>query len=368
MANHRVHGQHHRHHAHHKHHAHRHGQAHGNSHQKQKTHTEAQKPTQAPAQAQKPQAAQGGQGAQPAVAAPAIRDDFKTAVQAPVTLAPGASGERKAPGSVTAGASAGQDAGAVKSGGGMPVAQTGGATPAIPAIPAAKLGTAGPALPATPAAPAAQPGGPAPVETAKPAITEATNLKWISQLAPAGADSTYTNGEANCGPAVAASIARAVGYGEGKSDAALIQELAAVGGTTAEGTSGNGIIAMYDHMGLECAATGGADMTWINSQLTAGHYITALGDYYQVPGRTDPALSAGHYLNVSGYHEPTKGQEAWYKVTDPMDEALNKLTAVQLQAFINAAPVGGFAIATWDAAAKATATGTATAAATAVVG
>jgi len=346
MANHRVDG-HHRHHAHHKHHAHRHGHPQG-AHQKQKAHTESQKPTQAPAQAQKPQVAQGGPGAQPApVAAPAIRDDFKTAIPAPVTLAPGASGERKAPVGVTAGAPAGEQAGAVKSGGGTPVAQTGGATPAIPAIPAAQMGTATPALPATPAAP---------VDPAKPAISEATNLKWIGQLAPAGADSTYTNGEANCGPACAASIARAVGYGEGKTDAALVQELAAVGGTTAEGTSGNGLIAMYDQMGLETAAAAGADMTWINSQLTAGHYVTALGDYYQVPGRTDPAQSAGHYLNVSGYHEASKNQDAWYKVTDPMDEALNKLSAAQLQAFITAAPVGGFVIATWESTATAVAT------------
>jgi len=156
-----------------------------------------------------------------------------------------------------------------------------------------------------------------------------------------------------CGPAAGAMIARAVGYEPQPdcSDAGLVQDLAQFGQTDpATGTTGNGMIAMYQEMGLETAASKGADVTWINDQLTAGRYVTALGDYYQVPGRIDADKTAGHYLDVTGYHEATKHKEARYVVRDPAAENLNWMTASQLQSFISSAPQGGFAISAWSAA------------------
>jgi hypothetical protein len=150
-------------------------------------------------------------------------------------------------------------------------------------------------------------------------------------------------------------VARKIGYGEGMTDAQLVEDLAQVAGTTGEGTSGNGIIAMYEHMGLETEATPGADLAWINAQLDQGRYITALGDYYQVPGRVDAAQTAGHYIDVTDYREATKKREAAYVVRDPADRTVRRMSVAELQSYITSAPTGGFAIAAWQAEAAAAA-------------
>ncbi|HEY8206728.1 MAG TPA: hypothetical protein VIG99_04555 [Myxococcaceae bacterium] len=156
----------------------------------------------------------------------------------------------------------------------------------------------------------------------------------------------------NCGPAAGAMIGRACGYGEGLSDVQLVEKLADIGLTDESGTTGNGMIAIYEEMGLETAAIPGVDMSWINSQLAAGHYVTALGDYYAVPGRVDDSQSAGHYMDVTAYEAATQAQAARYSVADPANEALKYLSIMELKSFVNSAPNGGgFCISCWEAAA-----------------
>jgi hypothetical protein len=323
----KVHGHHHGHRAHHGHRTHRQHAHHG-----QKAHNGGAKTTKTDKPTAPPQAAQGTPPKAPtAPAAPqqaiAPKDKFTPPTAAPVNLAPGATGERKAPPSVVAGA---------------PMPATGAAAP-VP-----KAGA-----PTPPAGTAAMP---APTPDIKPAISEANHLQWIGQMAPTGAATDY-NGLMNCGPAAGAMIARDIGFEfEPKmTDAALVNRLAEIGQTSPTlGTTGNGMLAMYEEMGLETAATRGADMDWINSQLSAGRYVTALGDYYAVPERLDDSKTAGHYLALTGYHEATPNKDAWYAISDPAASSVDRMTAAQLQSFITSAPEGGFAISCWAAAAAAT--------------
>ncbi|HYV45919.1 MAG TPA: C39 family peptidase [Myxococcaceae bacterium] len=301
---------HHAHHAHHHHHA-------------QSAHKSAEKPTKAdkPTQPKPPgQAAQQPESAPPqaAAGAPVPKDKFTPPTTQPVNITPGATGEHKAPPQAAAGAPA-------------PAPKTGTGTGVVAApAPATGNGTGAVAAPKT-----------------QPPVANPAALSWIGQLAPTGASTGY-DGAMNCGPAAGAMIARATGYQPTMSDGALVEQLAGFGQTSPElGTTGNGMIAMYQEMGMETAAIPGADMTWINNQLTSGRYVTALGDYYQVPGRIDDSKTAGHYLDVTGYHKATKHQDARYVVRDPANEALKKMTAAELQSFITAAPQGGFAIACW---------------------
>jgi len=166
---------------------------------------------------------------------------------------------------------------------------------------------------------------------------------WISQFDPVGKDSTYSNGEQNCGPAVAAAVARNVGYGKELTDAQLIMHLGQAGGTSNQGTSGNGMIAMYNEMGMDTNATAGANLDWMKAELQAGHHVNVLGDYYEVPGRVDGAQTAGHYLGVTGMT-----LDGSFLVNDPADPSVTQLTAAQLQNFITSGPQGGFAISAWN--------------------
>ncbi|HZN94745.1 MAG TPA: C39 family peptidase [Myxococcales bacterium] len=166
---------------------------------------------------------------------------------------------------------------------------------------------------------------------------------WVSQLEPAGKDTSYLNGEQNCAPAVAAMVARNAGYGKDLTDSQLIMHLGEVGGTTNQGTSGNGLIAMYNQMGMDTNATAGANLDWMRAELQAGRHVNVLGDFYEVPGRIDGAQSAGHYLNVTGM---TLGGD--FLVQDPWDPNVTQLTAAQLQNFITSGPQGGFAVSAWN--------------------
>jgi peptidase C39-like protein len=165
---------------------------------------------------------------------------------------------------------------------------------------------------------------------------------WISQIAPDGADESYKNGDQNCAPAVAAMVARNIGFGKDMTDAKLITELGTVGGTTAQGTSGNGLIAMFEHMGMQTNATPGPDLGWMQQELQAGHHVAVLGDYYEVPNHQQDGATSGHYLDVTGM---TK--EGNFLVNDPADPSTSELTAAQMQKFIASAPNGGFAISAW---------------------
>jgi len=167
-------------------------------------------------------------------------------------------------------------------------------------------------------------------------------LPFVSQYDPLGKDANYKNGPENCGPAVLASIAKANGLQPaGMTDAALITKEMGVAGTTGQGTTGNGMIAALQDMGMKTAATPGADMNWINGQLAQGHEVVANGDFYSVPGRVDDKQVAGHYIAV------TNVANGLYSVTDPADSSVHTMTADQLAAFINNHPQGGFAISAW---------------------
>ncbi|HZN93886.1 MAG TPA: C39 family peptidase [Myxococcales bacterium] len=163
-------------------------------------------------------------------------------------------------------------------------------------------------------------------------------LPFIHQLDPAERPSQY-RGDANCGPAVMAMLGRARGYRNDISDAQLVQHLARVGGTTDQGTSGNGLIAMGQEMGLTGRAAAGADLRFINGELAQGKPVVALGDYYALPPHTDPAQDSGHYLLIHSQDELGN-----YRVSDPAEEKVLVLSPETLAGFIRANPAGGFAL------------------------
>jgi hypothetical protein len=104
-----------------------------------------------------------------------------------------------------------------------------------------------------------------------------------SQYRPAGAERGYYNGPSNCGPTSMAMIARAFGYGAGMTDAQLINHLGQQGGTSAAGTSVNGIVAMAQAMGKQGQIRGpGANADWIREQLQQGKKVVANGDRWMV--------------------------------------------------------------------------------------
>src|SRR5215470_14240362 len=99
---------------------------------------------------------------------------------------------------------------------------------------------------------------------------KAPDVPFVSQIQPAGASGSY-DGSMNCGPAVLAGIAKGHGLAGVLSDADLIEELVGVAGTTSMGTTGNGMIAALDWMGMETSASQGADLDWIDNELASGH-------------------------------------------------------------------------------------------------
>lgn len=162
-------------------------------------------------------------------------------------------------------------------------------------------------------------------------------IPYISQYNPGS-----PNAAANCGPASVAMIARGFGKGAGMDDAALMNHLADVGGTTKDGSSINGIVAMAQDMGLSAEAHGPhADLNWIDQQLGAGKKVCANGDYYAEPGHNGGGRQSGHYLDVVG-----KDANGNYQIQDPADGSLRTMTPEQLTRFINANPVnGGYCVA-----------------------
>ncbi|HYV47766.1 MAG TPA: C39 family peptidase [Myxococcaceae bacterium] len=192
-----------------------------------------------------------------------------------------------------------------------------------------------------PAPPAGQSGAPEVPGRKGPAGSDPK----ISQFAPNGAPAGYDGTEA-CGPTVGAMVARNMGFtpeGNKKpTDAELVADLAKAAGTTAQGTTGNGMIAMYEHMGLDTKATKGADLDWMTAELQAGHHVTALGNYYEVPGRIDDTKTSGHYLDITGVDKAGN-----FMVNDPANTDLNSMTRDEMQKFITTAPQGGFAISAW---------------------
>lgn len=167
-----------------------------------------------------------------------------------------------------------------------------------------------------------------------------SNVPYINQYRPDGAERGYGNGPANCGPASAAMIARSFGYGKGMTDAQLINHLGAVAGTNANGTGVNGIALMAQQMGKQGVVKGpGANTDWMVEQLKAGKMVVANGDLYAMPPHQNEARTSGHYVTVYGVDNNGN-----FLVHDPADQNVKTVTAEQMRHFINSNPNGGWQI------------------------
>jgi len=171
---------------------------------------------------------------------------------------------------------------------------------------------------------------------------KALEVPFVDQYDPAGKGPLY-DGSMNCGPALLAGIAKAQGMTTGYTDAEVVVELAEVAGTDEDGTTGHGMIAALEWMGMQTDASPGADLYWIDDELTAGHVVIANGDYYSLPGREDPVKVAGHYIAVTGVYDDW----STYEVVDPAERNCTALADWQLATFIENATEGGFTISAW---------------------
>ena len=188
---------------------------------------------------------------------------------------------------------------------------------------------------ANPNSPIAGAGGPGP----RPA-QGGDGVPYINQLNPAGKDAAYTNADQNCGPAVMAMIAKSRGLGGNLDDADLIMALGKTGQTDATGTSGNGLIAMADELGLKTEAAPGANSQWVMNQLAQGKDVIANGDFWALPQHADAGQTSPHYILLTGVD-----QNGNIMVKDPIDPNVKTITPGQLDAYTNANPEGGFNIA-----------------------
>ena len=172
---------------------------------------------------------------------------------------------------------------------------------------------------------------------------KAPDVPFIDQFNPAGKGAGY-DGSEYCGPAVLAGIAKSRGLSAGLSDADLISALAYISGTDlATGTTGHGMIAGLESMGMRTNANPGGELAVDPLEVASGHDVIANGDFYSVPGRDNPNLHAGHYIAI------TAARNGWssYKVTDPADPKVTSMTDAQIEKFIRNHPEGGFTISAW---------------------
>lgn len=155
----------------------------------------------------------------------------------------------------------------------------------------------------------------------------------IDQRWPKGAtDQNYSNGKANCGPTSAAMVARALGYGEGKSDAELVMEMKRVGGTTAAGSSPEQVAKMIRHTGTPATVIDDPKgLGDLDKALAEGKMVIANGDYYAtgVEGRNGN-LSSGHFCVVTG-----KDAQGNYLINDPWKGEPVKFSREAMQNFFS---------------------------------
>lgn len=179
-----------------------------------------------------------------------------------------------------------------------------------------------------------------PLSTTQAQAAQPTSQGWankapvIDQLRPngweefkqwdaAGNRHIMQNGKSNCGPTSAAMVARAIGYGEGKTDAQLIRELGRVGGTTAAGSTPEGVANMVRHAGAQATVVySPKDLRQLDAALAAGKMVIANGDYHAtgVPGR-DGSKMSGHFCVVTG-----KDAQGNYIVNEPWNGKQMKFT------------------------------------------
>jgi peptidoglycan hydrolase-like protein with peptidoglycan-binding domain len=155
----------------------------------------------------------------------------------------------------------------------------------------------------------------------------------IDQRRPNGAtDQNYSNGLSNCGPTSAAMVARALGYGEGKSDAALVMEMKNVGGTTAAGSSPQQVAKMIRHTGTPATVIDDPKgLGDLDKALSEGKMVIVNGDYYAtgVEGR-DGSRSSGHFCVVTG-----KDAQGNYLINDPWKGEAVKFSRDAMQNFFS---------------------------------
>ncbi len=161
----------------------------------------------------------------------------------------------------------------------------------------------------------------------------------IDQRWPNGAtDQNYNNGKSNCGPTSAAMVARALGYGEGKSDAELVMEMKNVGGTTAAGSSPYQVAKMIRHTGTPATVIDDPKgLGDLDKALAEGKMVIANGDYYAtgVEGR-DGSRSSGHFCVVTG-----KDAQGNYLVNDPWKGEPVKFSREAMQNFFSEHKLNG---------------------------
>ncbi len=195
-----------------------------------------------------------------------------------------------------------------------------------------------PSAPSTGSSPLSGASGSAPVSNGQHAVGR--DVPYINQISPTGADGNYTNGAMNCGPTAMAMIARSMGFGEGMTDAQLINYLGQMGGTTGAGTTTNGIAAMAQAMGKNAEIHQGTDVSWMADQLRQGKQIVALGDYHAMPPHQDESRTSGHFVTVTGMD--ANGN---FLVRDPADPNVRAVTPEQMAHFLGSHQAGGHQIA-----------------------
>lgn len=178
------------------------------------------------------------------------------------------------------------------------VARKGGVatTPAAPGSTTTDPGTA----PAVPGAPGIDPTAP----TQAPGATDGVfaEVPLMDQRWPNGATSSnYWNGESNCGPTSAAMVARALGKGEGLSDAELVMQMYHAGGTTAAGSSPEQVATMVRSLGVGATVVEDPGLAELDAAIAEGKLVIVNGDYFATGiGGRDGSKESGHFTVVSG--------------------------------------------------------------------
>jgi peptidoglycan hydrolase-like protein with peptidoglycan-binding domain len=168
-------------------------------------------------------------------------------------------------------------------------------------------------------------------------------VPYVNQYNPAGRENGYTNGPSNCGPTSMAMLARAFGYRPDLADAQLINHLGKIGGTTVDGSSWNGIVAMADAMGKSATTHSGKDpevINWVKAQLGSGKAVVANGNFYAMQPHATSEKSSGHYVLVTGMDK-----QGNFLVEDPADRNVHSVSPANLQEFFRTHSWGGGAIA-----------------------